>query len=798
MRRVTTIAALFVVVSSVFAQTQTIDPDYKTLREAVPAESFLIENLTLERDVVHMTLRSGAVTFLTPVQDKRMLAVFRGEATFELDPVFDIDRASLAKIAGSEKPNVSFQRMLIAFSDSTYEEVKKTGKAVALDTEAASVLADFRKKIRKNPDNNDNVEAELLTDLYNPSREPSFTAYMSGKGSDDLRFFLKPYGAMSDLPPEEVAVLFEVDGNDKSGIWYLSHRASEWKSGKASSSEQKLPIHVTHYDIDATIGGNANLTATTTLKFTVINGGERLLRLELEPSLRVKNVSFDSTNEVPFIQEKKEEDAGLYIILPQGVAKDSEHTMIVRFAGDKVIEKAGNGNFYVGARTSWYPNVGAFNERSTLHLTFHYPKRYTLVGIGELVKETKEKDETVSEWKSDVPVAVAGFNYGDFKTKSQKIPSTDFEIQAFANDSMPEALQAIVGSQSSNMWSPSALMERAIGEAGASVQIYNQFFGPSRFKRLAITQQPAFNFGQSWPTLIYLPVIAFLDSTQRYQMLQGDTFKLNDFIQEVTPHEVAHQWWGHMVGWASYHDQWLSEGFADFSASLFLQLTHKNQNDYLKFWEHQREVILAKNNFGMSPNDAGPLWLGIRLSTRKNARAYSTLVYPKGAYVLHMLRNIMWDPSTHDDNFIAMMKDFVKSHETQNATTESFKAIVERHMTQAMDLDGNHRMDWFFREWVYGTEIPRYHLDYSFTSGENGQTGIKAKLSQSGVSDNFKMMVPIYMEPANGGLSRIALVPIVGNTTKEIEGTLRSRPKRVFLNANQDVLAADASSNEAK
>ena len=157
MRRVTTIAALFVVVSSVFAQTQTIDADYKTLREAVPAESFLIENLTLERDVVHMTLRSGAVTFLTPVQDKRMLAVFRGEATFELDPVFDIDRASLAKIAGSEKPNVSFQRMLIAFSDSTYEEVKKTGKAVALDTEAASVLADFRKKIRKNPDNNDNV-----------------------------------------------------------------------------------------------------------------------------------------------------------------------------------------------------------------------------------------------------------------------------------------------------------------------------------------------------------------------------------------------------------------------------------------------------------------------------------------------------------------------------------------------------------------------------------------------------------------------------------------------------------------
>src|SRR6185369_17261846 len=240
--------------------------------------------------------------------------------------------------------------------------------------------------------------------------------------------------------------------------------------------------------------------------------------------------------------------------------------------------KAGNGNFYVGARTSWYPNVGAFNERATFDLKFRFPKRYTLVGVGELVNETKEKDDTVSEWKSDVPLAVAGFNYGDFKRKSQKIQGTDIEVEALANDSMPDDLRAIMTAvqASGATWTPSALMDRAIGEAGAAVQIYNQFFGPTSFKRLAITQQPAFNFGQSWPTLVYLPVIAFLDATQRYQMLQGNTFRLNDFIQEVTPHEVAHQWWGHAVGWATYHDQWLSEGFSDFSASLFLQLTRKN------------------------------------------------------------------------------------------------------------------------------------------------------------------------------------------------------------------------------
>ena len=800
MRVIWALAGVCFVVSELAAQT--VDPNYKLLREAIPAETFLIENLSLQRDVGQLTLQSGTVTFLTPVQDKRMLAVFRGEGTFEVAPITSMDRNYLAKLAGQEKPRVGFQRMLLAFSDSTYDEVKKAGKLITLDPEAASAAADLRKKIRKEPDNEDNIEAELLTDFYNPARESSFMAFMSGKDADDLRFFLKPYGAISDLPPEEVAVLFEVQGNDKAGIWYLSHRASEWKNGTASSSERKLPIHVAHYAIDATIGNNANLTGATTLTFTALSDGERVLRLQLHSALRVKKVTYDGSQQVAFIQEKKEEDAGLYVILPEGMAKEAQHSLTVEYAGekgDKVIENAGNGNFYVGARESWYPNVGAFSERATFDLKFRYPKRYTLVSVGNLIKETKEKDEAIAEWKSDVPLAVAGFNYGDFRRKTQKIPKTDFEIEALANDTMPDILRSIVNDVETvgSSWTPSALMDRAIGEAGAAVQVYNQFFGPTPFKRLAITQQPAFSFGQSWPMLVYLPIIAFLDSTQRYALLQSNTFDLNDFIQEVTPHEVAHQWWGHLVGWATYHDQWLSEGFADFSAGLFLQLTRKNPNDYLKFWEHERDAIVAKNNFGQSPNDAGPLWLGIRLSTPKNRWGYSGLVYPKGAYVLHMLRNMLWDAGTRDDKFIAMMKDFVKSHEMRNATTESFKSVVEKYMTPAMDLEGNHRMDWFFRDWVYGTEIPRYRLEYTFASGENGQTILKGKLTQSGVSDGFLMSVPLYVELPNG-TARLGLLSVGGNRPKEFQVALPIKPKRVFLNANQDVLAYEASSVEIK
>jgi len=777
------------------AMAQTPDPNYRALRDAAPAESFTIENIDLVRDVARLNLKTGTVTFLTPIENRRMLAVFRGEGTFTLTPVVPIERDYLMKLAGQDKPVVEFQRLLIAFSDSTYDEIKNTGKSAPLDSNTAQILSDMRKALRKKPDGNDNIEAELLMDFYNPSRDPSFVAYMSGKGADDLRFFLKPSGALSELPPEEVAVLLE-DGNDKSGIWYLSHRASEWNAGKASSTEEKSPIDVEHYTIDSSIAANANLSATATARFTALLGGERVLRFDLEPLLRVTKVTYDGDRAVPFIQEKKEEDAGLYVILPEGLAKGSRHTLAFEYAGDQVIVKAGAGNFNVGARTSWYPSVDAFNDRATFDLTFHYPQRYTLVAVGNLVKETKDKDTAVSEWKSDVPLAVAGFNYGEFKRKTVK-SATGIEIEALANQELPDSLRQFAEYLQGNTWTPSSLMDRAVSEADASVQVFNRFFGPTPFTRLAITQQPAFNFGQSWPSLVYLPVSAFLDATQRYQLLQAGTFRFNDFIQEVTPHEVAHQWWGHMVGWATYHDQWLSEGFADFSAALFLQATRKSPADYLKFWEHQRETILNKNQFGQSPNDAGPLWLGLRLDTPKNPYGYAGLVYPKGSYILHMLRQIMWDAGTGDDKFIAMMKDFVKTHENKNATTESFKAIVDKHITPNMDLEGNHRTDWFFRDWVYGTEIPRYHLEYSFAPGQNGQTMLKGKLTQSGVADWFMMTVPIYLELPNG-FGRLGQMPIAGNQSKEFSVALPTKPKRVFLNANQDILAQEATSTELK
>ena len=96
------------------------------------------------------------------------------------------------------------------------------------------------------------------------------------------------------------------------------------------------------------------------------------------------------------------------------------------------------------------------------------------------------------------------------------------------------------------------------------------------------------------------------------------------------------------------------------------------------------------------------------------------------------------------------MQDFVKTYSGKAATTEDFKAMVEKHMTREMDLEDNHQLDWFFNEYVYGTQLPSYKMESSFDIGPDGDVVMSVKLSQSGVDDKFRMLVPIYLELAEG------------------------------------------------
>lgn len=780
------------------------EPNYRQIRDDEALETYTVSNLLIRRDVGTLLLKSGRVSFLPPVMNRVVRAVFVGDGQFTMTPAVPLEQAYLRMIIERDIVDEAFEKAVFCFTDETYQEIKRQAQSGGDDSRARDVLGDFKKRLRHRPDGprsfvdylvgRENEDAELLAGIYNSNRAGFFNAYIFGKKFGDLRYYVRPTGALPQiLSPEEVALINVDPGADKEGVFYLAHFADEYKTGTASSDEDKRIIDVEHYRIETAIDGGGKLTALAELTFTALGEGDRILSFGLLPNLRVSRVT-SGDREIDFIQESRKEDGSFYVDLPQPTVKGKRYKISIEYHGDKVVQDAGGGNFAVGARTSWYPSVNAFNDRATFDLTFKVPKQYTLVGVGKLTKEWSEGDYAASQWISEAPLAVAGFNYGLFKKKEVGDSETKYQIEGYATAELPDYMR---GLRDIGGMTPSRLTDNAIVEAQNSVRLFTRWFGELPYGRIAITQQPQFNFGQSWPTLVYLPIISFFDSTQRWMMMGQISNRMTEFIQEVTPHEVSHQWWGHIVGWASYHDQWLSEGFADFSAGLFLQYTEKNLDKYLKYWERQSEAILQKNQWGRRNNDAGPIWMGLRLNTFRTPGAYNRLVYPKGGYILHMLRSIMYDRKTGDDQFIAMMHDFVKSHYNQNASSESFKRVVERHMTPGMDLDGNKRMDWFFNEWVYGTEVPAYKLQYTLAPESDGKVMLKLTVTQSGVSDKFRMLVPVYLD-FDGKWVRLGEATLVGNSsTPEFKVRLPQKPKRVALNVFHDVLSTE-NTNEQK
>ncbi|MFN7930592.1 MAG: M1 family aminopeptidase [Blastocatellia bacterium] len=408
-------------------------------------------------------------------------------------------------------------------------------------------------------------------------------------------------------------------------------------------------------------------------------------------------------------------------------------------------------------------------------------------------KDWQDSDYAASQWVLAVPLAVAGFNYGRFKNAELTDRADEIQSRRLRRVGNADGLRnAPIGGMA-----PTRLIGQSLVEAQNSMRVFTHFFGPIPYGRVAITQQPQAFFGQSWPTLVYMPLTAYMDATQRW-LLMGINNRLTEFVDEVCAHEVSHQWWGHIVGWASYHDQWLSEGFAFFSAGLYLKATEQKPDKYLNYWKHAQEQMLEKNEYNLRATDVAPVWLGYRGGFYKYPSAYQYLAYRKGGFVLHMLRQLMWDQKEGDKAFIAMMQDFVKTHYNQNASTESVKAIAEKHMTPKMDLAGNKKLDWFFLQWVYGKEIPRYKLEYNLSPQSDGKTLLTFTVTQSDVSKGFGMMVPIYLD-FDGKIMRMGEVPTIGSsTTQEYKVTLPQKPKRVLLNYNYDVLATASESVEKK
>lgn len=588
-------------------------------------------------------------------------------------------------------------------------------------------------------------------------------------------------------------------------VW--AHFPAETQAALPPGSVPPLPApdRLDDYNLNVTIPGNLDMQAQAGFTVTARQAGRGLL-LQLDSNLRVTSARLPDGSLVDYLQPP---DPGrisapffdgnwIYLRLAKPLAAGASARINLQYGGRYVIQKVGNGNFFARS-TGWYPSnlYGPPFQRASYHMQFENQQRYILIATGVRQSEQKSNGIETSIWTTPVPLTVAGFALGDYSELSQSVKLPDGQqvtVNVLSNNSPDDLLASINIANGNELPSegppqPSlpigtlntrSLAPVALAQVSDALRFMTSLYGPYPYRSLSIVPI-AGDYGQGWPGLLYLSDLSFLDSTQ-LDALGAPQTVMQQLSDTFRAHETSHQWWGHRVGWASYHDQWLSEGFANASALLF-QMAADGENAGLETLQQWRRQLQAKGRRGRVHGLDGALWLGERLSSSEDAEGYQIITYDKGGYVLYMLRQMMLDMHSKNPNaaFIAMMKDFTSTYANRDASTADFQKIVEKHMTPAMDIEGDHTMNWFFRKYVYGTGIPQ--LTFHATWQPNGP---HTRLTMTiGNPDNWHGLLPVYVWQ---GKSFLRGQIRVAQPQETVAISLGFRPTRVEANQYLDML----------
>ena len=435
---------------------------------------------------------------------------------------------------------------------------------------------------------------------------------------------------------------------------------------------------------------------------------------------------------LPFVQEvhKRRLDDDLYepwltVLLPRTVAEGERFVLEIAYEGELVERLISSQEFLLKDTLYWIPHHPD-NRRSRFHLTFRVPRQHRIASGGELVADRVNGDTRIVEWVTDRLVrSDMAFQYGQFA------------VEKVESDGVPPV--AVYANRNHRGFAPGA-REDTLKDLLGALRTYAGYFGPYPFASLLVTETPAYN-GQAFPGLVLLTFQTF-----------GELHTAESALFRA--HEVAHQWWGAAVAWEHYRDQWLSEGFAHYSAALYALSGQNGPDEFQDVLDAWRLDVLGEVNmgqgfgkhYGFMPasmrrskgHRSGPVAAGYRLSTVETPFDYRLLVYEKGAFILHMLRMMLTNLETGDDSrFRELMAGFARDSLARPASTPLFEAAVTRAFDQ--------RMGWFFDQWVYGVEVPTYtpKLAVVPVSDRGLPFALRGTIKQDGVFPGFRMPVPI-------------------------------------------------------
>ena len=452
-------------------------------------------------------------------------------------------------------------------------------------------------------------------------------------------------------------------------------------SSKADTYPINKNLDVIHYVFNLSLSDADNeITGTTLVTVSFKEAGMKNFRLDFinkttarkDKGMMVDAVSINNTA-VGYTHENDE----LIISLPAPSTKNQTITFTIQYHGVPFdglrigATKLGDRSFFnenwPNRGRHWLPIVDHPHDKATSEFIVKAPSHYKVVSNGLLLEESELGNNTrLTHWKQSVPVSSWLFVLG----------VADFAVK-YVDEFKGKSIQTWVYAKNR--------------EAGfydfdeptkKVLEFYSNYVGPYAYEKLANIQTPSVNGGMETSSAIFYGE----------DLVTG---KRDERTRNVVIHEIAHQWFGNAVTETTWDDAWLSEGFATFFTLLFIE------NEYGKE-EYTKGIIKARKTvYDLSAKM--PNFSIVSERTAEKEQVTSGITYQKGAWVLHMLRNLIGEK-----NFKKGIQNYYAKYFNANTSTDEFRAEMEKAAGKDLKL--------FFKQWLYQPINPTINASWTYNA----------------------------------------------------------------------------------
>jgi len=720
-----------------------------------------VRSVMLERDAGTIVLEEGRLAFLKPLGGRTVAAVFTGRGRFAFAPRSKVEQEQLRRFYGQTVLQRRFEHLALIVADSTFAELRPalafrrdTLGQLARAWRATTPYLTYLKLRFARP-------RPVVQMLLDGEDNGLFWALMTDRKNEDPLFF--------SLVPDyaERVVLERRPEDDRSGLLrhYRSERVCQFfASGDPDSLRRDLrpPYEAEHYAIDLALGAELACVATADVRVVAHRAPRAWIGFHLPDELRLDEVTVDGRPQ-KFFQE--DENPAVWVRLDRAIAPGASATLRLRYHG-RIFERE---NDWVVHRDSngWYPQPW-YGGDATWDLAFRAPREIQLVGPGVRTSFREEGREHHSTWRVSLPVPWASFDVnflrGTRVTGDSLPPLTVWMRHVDGAGRVEEARYA-------SLQEAKDYDRRVAFDVARAFRFFRDQLGEPLAPEFHAVETPMWTY-EAYPGLVHMML-------REDKMLPGPEYTPD----VIRAHEVAHQWFGLGVLPATYHDAWLSEGFADFCSLWYLQASRQDAKNYFKVLDAWREKLLTNREYAFGRGqEAGPVWLGTRTSSSATPDDYNLIVYAKGAWVLHMLRNLLLDEADPaETRFRELLRGFYQRFRGRRAFTEDFRAEAER--VTGEDLG------WFFEQWVYGADVPTCRFTWTAEPAE-GQWRIRGRIERTGVPATFRFPVHVRVDFGPEQYSR-QRVWVTGDVT-EFDLLAPQKPTGVVFNDLASVLCETA------